>query len=184
MSIKNKKICHSECSGAKRRIYNNNIFQQYRFLTLSLTINVRTLFGMTVIIKMLIKNKKLSIINKNTGQSFLYYGIKKCTIFSPIICLYSKILLVKYNTVCISYLILNDFKCCSKELNDYLKTALPGGNSWSGSFNNVANNGNWWSATEYDATNAWNRNLNYSMASVNRNNNNKANGFSVRCLKD
>ena len=65
----------------------------------------------------------------------------------------------------------------------FLQTALPGGNSWAGAFNNVGNNGNWWSATESGA-NAWNRNLNYTEARVNRNTNNKANGFSCRCVKD
>jgi len=62
---------------------------------------------------------------------------------------------------------------------------LPGGNrNTDGSFNNVSNNGNWWSSSPNDASNAWNRNLNYNNAEVNRNNNNKSNGFSVRCLKD
>ena len=46
------------------------------------------------------------------------------------------------------------------------------------------NNGNWWSATENNANNAWNRNMNYNNSNVNRNNNNKENGFSVRCLRD
>jgi uncharacterized protein (TIGR02145 family) len=67
-------------------------------------------------------------------------------------------------------------------------TALPGGNrNTDGSFNPAragSNNGNWWSSSQNDATNAWNRNLNYNNAQVNRNNNNKSNGFSVRCLKD
>jgi len=64
-------------------------------------------------------------------------------------------------------------------------TALPGGNrNNNGTFNNIGNNGNWWSATENDATNAWNRNLNYNNINVNRNNNNKKYGFSVRCVRD
>ncbi len=46
------------------------------------------------------------------------------------------------------------------------------------------NNGNWWSATENNATNAWNRNMNYNNRNVNRNNNNKEIGFSVRCVRD
>ena len=42
-------------------------------------------------------------------------------------------------------------------------SALPGGNrNNNGTFNNIGNNGNWWSASEYDATNAWKRNLNYN----------------------
>ena len=64
-----------------------------------------------------------------------------------------------------------------------LIAALPGGyRNNSGTFNNVTNNGNWWSATENSSSNAWKRNLNYNNAQVNRNNNNKANGFSVRCF--
>jgi RNA-directed DNA polymerase len=64
-------------------------------------------------------------------------------------------------------------------------TALPGGNrNTNGSFNNVGNNGNWWSSSENDASNAWNRNLNYNNAQVNRNSYDKFLGFSVRCLKD
>ncbi len=63
-------------------------------------------------------------------------------------------------------------------------TALPGGDSWSGSFSNVGLDGYWWSATEYDATNAWLRSLDYSLATVARNVNNKLLGFSVRCVQD
>jgi uncharacterized protein (TIGR02145 family) len=53
-----------------------------------------------------------------------------------------------------------------------------------GTYNNIGNNGNWWSSTENSTTNAWNRNLNYNNGNSNRNNNNKQNGFSVRCLRD
>jgi len=63
-------------------------------------------------------------------------------------------------------------------------SALPGGNGWSGDFNNVGDNGNWWSATENDANNAWNRNMNWNNDNVNRNNNNKTNLYSLRCVKD
>jgi hypothetical protein len=63
-------------------------------------------------------------------------------------------------------------------------SGLPGGNrNNNGNFNNVGNNGNWWTSTENN-NNAWNRNLNYNNPEVNRNNNNKENGFSVRCLRD
>ncbi len=66
-----------------------------------------------------------------------------------------------------------------------LFSALPGGyRNNDGNFNNQGNNGNWWSATEYDASNAYNRNLNYNNENLNRNNNNKQNGFSVRLLRD
>ncbi|MEI6048759.1 MAG: FISUMP domain-containing protein [Bacteroidota bacterium] len=64
-------------------------------------------------------------------------------------------------------------------------TALPGGNrNNNGTYNNIGNNGNWWSSTENSTTNAWNRNMNYNNTNVNRNNNNKRNGFSVRCVRD
>jgi len=66
-----------------------------------------------------------------------------------------------------------------------LFSALPGGyRNNDGNFNNQSNNGNWWSATENDATNAWNRNLNYNNENLNRNNNNKGCGFSVRLVRD
>jgi uncharacterized protein (TIGR02145 family) len=61
---------------------------------------------------------------------------------------------------------------------------LAGNRNTNGTFNNRGTNGNWWSSSEASATNAQNRNLNSSQAGVNRNSNNKANGFSVRCLKD
>jgi hypothetical protein len=40
-----------------------------------------------------------------------------------------------------------------------------------------------WSSSQ-SGGNAWNRKLNTSNATMNRNANSKANGFSVRCLKD
>jgi uncharacterized protein (TIGR02145 family) len=64
-------------------------------------------------------------------------------------------------------------------------SALPGGyRNNNGNFNNMGNNANFWSSTENNSNNAWNRNLNYSNSQVNRNNNNKENGFSVRCVRD
>jgi len=65
-------------------------------------------------------------------------------------------------------------------------SALPGGNRNSnGNFNNAGNNGNWWTATDNDGSNAYNRNMNYNNDNVNENNNNdKSNGYSVRCVKD
>jgi len=61
-----------------------------------------------------------------------------------------------------------------------LTTALPGGyRNNNGNFNNLGNNANFWSSTENNSNNAWNRKLNYNNANVNRNNNNKQNGFSV-----
>jgi len=91
-------------------------------------------------------------------------------------------------------------RCFCKKIHDDIKSdwlvaanakvvtffsGLPGGNrNNNGTFNNVGNNGNWWSASAYDTTNAWNRNLNYNNSNVNRNNNNKTNGFSVRVVRD
>jgi uncharacterized protein (TIGR02145 family) len=78
-----------------------------------------------------------------------------------------------------------------------LKTAAFGGNNVSGfsaisagnrhtdgSFYNLTTLAFFWSSTESSSTNAWRRNLNSSNSTVNRNANNKGNGFSVRCLRD
>ena len=50
-----------------------------------------------------------------------------------------------------------------------------------GSLNNVGSNGNYWSSS-VSGTNA--RNLNFNSSNANMNSNNRANGFSVRCIKD
>ena len=63
-------------------------------------------------------------------------------------------------------------------------TALPGGASWSGSFYVVGYYGYWWSTDESSTTYAWRRLLYYNTAQVYRSSNNKAIGFSVRCVKD
>jgi len=64
-------------------------------------------------------------------------------------------------------------------------SALPGGyRNDDGSFNNIRYYAFFWSATEYDYSNAWNRDLFFNIGSVDRNNYFKQNGFSVRCLKD
>ncbi|MGR3317636.1 MAG: FISUMP domain-containing protein [Candidatus Anammoxibacter sp.] len=60
---------------------------------------------------------------------------------------------------------------------------LAGNRNTDGSFNNRGTNAIFWSSTE-SGSNAWNRKLNSNEARVNRNTNNKANGFSVRCVKD
>jgi len=61
------------------------------------------------------------------------------------------------------------------------QTAGDNRNYSSGSLNNVGSNGKYWSST-ISGTNA--RNLNFNDSNANMNNNNRANGFSVRCLKD
>jgi hypothetical protein len=53
----------------------------------------------------------------------------------------------------------------------------------SGGFNNLLNNGYFWSSSP-SGGNAWNRKLNNNYADVNRNNNNQRNGFAVRCGGD
>ncbi len=54
-------------------------------------------------------------------------------------------------------------------------------NRINGLLNNQGTNGNYWSST-VSGTNA--RNLNFNSTVANTNNNNRANGFTVRCLKD
>jgi uncharacterized protein (TIGR02145 family) len=64
-------------------------------------------------------------------------------------------------------------------------TALPGGFRYnSGAFDNIGSNGYWWSATEGNATNAWNRDMFYLGSDVGSYSSNKDVGFSVRCLRD
>lgn len=64
-------------------------------------------------------------------------------------------------------------------------TALPSGyRNKAGTFNYIRGYGYWWSATEYDATLAWYRNMNYNYSNVFRTYNNKGVGFSVRLIKD
>lgn len=54
-------------------------------------------------------------------------------------------------------------------------------NRTNGTLNNQGTNGNYWAST-VSGTNA--RNLNFNSTVANTNNNNRANGFTVRCLKD
>ena len=57
------------------------------------------------------------------------------------------------------------------------------GNVNSGSLNNSANNGNYWSSAADSGSNALN--LNFNSGSINpANSNNKNNGFSVRCVAE
>jgi uncharacterized protein (TIGR02145 family) len=62
-------------------------------------------------------------------------------------------------------------------------SALPGGGgNSSGSFYNVGDDGNWWSATEYDASSAYVRYMVDWGDEVLQGNNSKPNFFSVRCI--
>lgn len=54
-------------------------------------------------------------------------------------------------------------------------------NNSTAALTNVGSNGNYWSST-VDGTNA--RNLNFNNSNAAWNSNNRANGFSVRCLKE
>ena len=53
-----------------------------------------------------------------------------------------------------------------------------------GSFGNLGSSTNFWSSSASSSSNAWHRGLNTSHSTVLRSNNNKAYGFSVRCLRD
>jgi uncharacterized protein (TIGR02145 family) len=64
-------------------------------------------------------------------------------------------------------------------------TALPGGNGKSGSnFNNVGNNGHWWSSNESSSNNAHRKNIHYYMDYAYGSNGDKDFLFSVRCVQD
>ncbi len=67
--------------------------------------------------------------------------------------------------------------------DDYGFTALPGGNIYN-AFNNIGKYGNWWSATENDATYAWYRDVYFITSNIYKNKYPKEVGFSVRCLRD
>jgi uncharacterized protein (TIGR02145 family) len=64
-------------------------------------------------------------------------------------------------------------------------SGLPGGyRNLGGTFGNIGANGLWWSSTEDGTDSAWFRALSYDSGHVYRSNGGKANGFSVRCLRD
>ncbi len=64
-------------------------------------------------------------------------------------------------------------------------SGLPGGyRNYNGPFYYIDYVSYWWSSTEYNTNNAWNRYLNYSNGNVYRYTSYKRNGFSVRCLRD
>ena len=64
-------------------------------------------------------------------------------------------------------------------------TAYPGGfRYYDGKFFDFGFSSYWWSSKDYSATRAWFRFIYYSDGNIYRFNNNKKNGFSVRCLKD
>ncbi len=64
-------------------------------------------------------------------------------------------------------------------------TALPGGyRGDNGTFGSIGSRGYWWSATEYDAPNAWYRYMYDSLSNVGSYKFDKELGFSVRCVRD
>ena len=64
-------------------------------------------------------------------------------------------------------------------------SGLPGGyRDFGGAYYNIAFFGDWWSSTEFDSLNAWNRSLGYNYSLVFRNLNGKRFGMSVRCVRD
>ena len=69
--------------------------------------------------------------------------------------------------------------------NNYGFLGLPGGNRYTfGDFSAIGSNGRWWSSSQLSTYNAWSRFLDSSNDNVNRDYNDKKNGFSVRCLRD
>lgn len=64
-------------------------------------------------------------------------------------------------------------------------SAFPGGYRYGiGSFNGLGSYSYWWSTTEVYSTAAWYRNLSDQRNDIFRENSNKQNGLSIRCLKD
>jgi uncharacterized protein (TIGR02145 family) len=69
--------------------------------------------------------------------------------------------------------------------NEYGFTALPsGGRFLTGSFGGIKNYGTWWCNTQYDASNAYYRNVSYHNTNLTSYYLNNEHGFSVRCIKD
>ncbi len=76
----------------------------------------------------------------------------------------------------------DEFSEFVKMKSDVKNLKFPGYRSMGGSYGNRTHYGYLWSSTQTDSS-AWNRYFNYSVATVNRNNNPQAYGFSVRCAK-
>ena len=70
--------------------------------------------------------------------------------------------------------------------DDYDFTALPGGyrGYYDGDYVSMGGYGYFWSATEFDSSTAWYRQLKGSESGVNRSSDSKGYGFSVRCVRD
>ncbi len=73
----------------------------------------------------------------------------------------------------------------SNATNESGFTALPSGvRSSNGEFGSIERSCTWWADTKYNESNAICYSLDYSDAKVERNDNEKTFGFSVRCIKD
>jgi uncharacterized protein (TIGR02145 family) len=69
--------------------------------------------------------------------------------------------------------------------DEYGFSALPGGDRYSvGGFYDAGYRGYWWTATEGNAYNAWNRYMDYNYDYVYSDANDKSYGRSVRCVGD
>jgi len=70
--------------------------------------------------------------------------------------------------------------------DEYGFSALPGGDRYSyGYFYDAGYYGHWWTATDYDGSNAYYRDMDYNYGNVYEGNDyDKSDGYSVRCVKD
>jgi uncharacterized protein (TIGR02145 family) len=68
--------------------------------------------------------------------------------------------------------------------DDFGFSALPGGYGWGGSFNDVGNYGDWWSATENGADYAWRWLMDWDYSDMSSRYHDKAIQFSLRCITD
>jgi uncharacterized protein (TIGR02145 family) len=55
-------------------------------------------------------------------------------------------------------------------------------NNSNGTLNNAGNNGYYWSSSANSTSNGWR--LNFNSGNANQNNNNRTNGFAVRCVSE
>jgi len=64
-------------------------------------------------------------------------------------------------------------------------TALPGGFRFGdGTFSSFGDGGYWWTATDFDALNAWSHYIFSNGSSIKRGHYDKRGGYSIRCIKD
>lgn len=78
----------------------------------------------------------------------------------------------------------SEFSKLLKTKSDMQNLVLAGYRDTGGSFYDRTTYADFWSSSQYDASYSWRRELNSGYAAVYRYVNSKANGFSVRCLKD